>query len=91
MDFDGVSYEVIKNGERSNGGIMGQPEQLAGAPPFWNVYFGTEDLNQGIERTTALGGSLLAGPVSPPSGGQFAVLRDPQGAAFSLYAGHFDT
>ncbi|MBX5470228.1 MAG: VOC family protein [Thermoleophilaceae bacterium] len=86
---DGSVYLVIRNRGRSNGGIMSQPEELAGAPPFWNVYFGVEDVRGATSKAESLGGSLLAGPIEVPEG-EFAVLRDPQGAPFSVYAGTFD-
>jgi predicted enzyme related to lactoylglutathione lyase len=81
-DFD---YWVIRNGERSNGGML----RFQDGPSFWLPYFAVEDVEDMIERTTAAGGSKHAGPVPVPNG-RFAVLSDPAGAAFAVVDGEFD-
>jgi predicted enzyme related to lactoylglutathione lyase len=80
-------YLVIKTPDgRSNGGIRSQmPEE----PPHWLVYFGVDDAETGVARVEELGGSKLAGPMSIGPG-QIAIVQDPQGAVFALYAGEFD-
>ena len=86
-----MPYWVIRNGERGNGGIMGQPPSMAGAPPFWTVYFGTDDADRTVAAAQELGGSVVM-PVSAMADGQMrlAVLSDPAGAAFALYQGQFE-
>jgi predicted enzyme related to lactoylglutathione lyase len=79
----GPAYHVIKNGERSNGGIM---DVQAGEPPNWLPYFHVSRLEDTISKAEAGGGGKLAGPMPMPSG-RIAVLRDPQGAAFALWEG----
>jgi predicted enzyme related to lactoylglutathione lyase len=37
-----------------------------------------------------LGGGTLAEPMDIGGGNKIAVVRDPQGAVFGLFAGHFD-
>ena len=81
-------YLSIVNGGWGNGGIMRSPQE--GAPPFWNVYFGVEDLDASLERVGTLGGQVLVGATPVYETGRFAVCIDPQGAVFSLFAGHFD-
>ena len=82
---DAGGYRVIRNGERSNGGIMPHTD----SPPAWLPYFGHEDLERllGVELE-GLGGRLLNGPVHMPQG-TIAVLADPQGAAFALWTGAY--
>jgi hypothetical protein len=82
-DTDG--YRVIKNGDRENGGVATR-EDVA---PAWIPYFGHEDLERAIAAVPGLGGEVLDGPVKM-WGGAFGVFSDPQGALFSLWAGHFD-
>lgn len=77
-------YLTIKNGEASNGGI--RPLQPRGSPPHWLVYFGVSDLDASLTTTTALGGKTLAGPIDIEMA-RTAVVQDPQGAVFALYAG----
>jgi uncharacterized protein len=79
-------YVSIKNGEANNGGMRAL---TPGTPPFWLVYFGTEDIDEGIARTQELGGNVLMGPVDIEIA-KFAVVQDPQGAVFALYAGQFE-
>lgn len=84
--FEGSAepYLTIKNGEANNGGI--RPLQPPGVPPHWLVYFGAEDLDAMQADVTRLGGSLLAGPIDIEMA-KIAVIQDPQGAVFALYAG----
>jgi predicted enzyme related to lactoylglutathione lyase len=82
----GPAYHVIRNGERTNGGIMGtQP----GEPPNWVPYFAVSSLGETVSNVEAGGGQKLAGPIPMPSG-QIAVLRDPQGAVFALWEGELE-
>jgi predicted enzyme related to lactoylglutathione lyase len=80
-------YLSIKNGDANNGGIreLDQP----GMPPNWLVYFGVEDLDASLARAGELGGTTLAGPIDIEIA-RIAVVRDPQGAVFALYAGHLE-
>jgi predicted enzyme related to lactoylglutathione lyase len=84
-------YRVIKNGERSNGGIMPlDPERMgADTPPNWMPYFGHEDVDRVVEEVGGLGGRVFNGPVRVPQG-SFAVLGDPQGAVFAALSGAYD-
>jgi uncharacterized protein len=91
MDIpDAGGYRVIRNGERSNGGIM--PTEPGGddAPrPAWMPYFGHEDVQRLIDEVDGLGGRLLNGPVHMPQG-TIAILADPQGAVFALWSGEYE-
>jgi predicted enzyme related to lactoylglutathione lyase len=76
----------IANGEIRNGGLMPAPPE---AHPAWNLFFAVPDTDAAISRTGELGGGLVAGPMDVPAG-RFAVLRDPQGAVFSVLTGELD-
>jgi predicted enzyme related to lactoylglutathione lyase len=78
-------YLLIKNGESGNGGIT-ELNPAQGAPPHWIVYFGTEDIDAGMAKAEELGGSKMAGPIDIKIA-KLGFVRDPQGAAFALYAG----
>ena len=78
-------YRVIFNGERSNGGMRPDKDM----PAFWMPYFGIEDVEQGMERVRELGGAVHAGPLPVPQG-RFAIVADPQGAGFAIWAGNYD-
>ena len=42
MEGGGMTYTMIHNGDRSNGGIRPQSEMEAGIPPNWIPYFAAE-------------------------------------------------
>ena len=80
-------YFVVMNGGHSNGGARGLAQP--GMPPNWLVYFAVQDIDAGVTEVAELGGETIMGPMDV---GPFkvAVARDPQGAAFALYAGYLD-
>ena len=80
-------YLSIKNGEANNGGMRAL---TPGAPPSWLVYFGTEDIDVGTARAQELGATVLMGPIDIQIA-KFAVVQDPQGAVFALYAGQLES
>ena len=53
-------------------------------PPSWMIYFRTSDCDQTAARAQSLGGHVLVRPKDIPSVGRFAVIQDPQGAAFAV-------
>jgi predicted enzyme related to lactoylglutathione lyase len=84
MSMGEFDYEVIKVGERSNGGIMPMiGEMWEGIPPHWMVYFAVADADAIARKCEELGGSIKVPPTDMQVG-RFAVLADPQGAVFSV-------
>jgi predicted enzyme related to lactoylglutathione lyase len=82
-----MPYETIKTAAGgTNGGIRQKMEE---EPPYWLVYFGTEDVEAGVARVTELGGRQVFGPIDIGAG-KIAAVQDPQGAVFALYAGQFE-
>ena len=81
-------YRVFTAGGRSVAGLMILPEEARqmGAPPNWLTYFATPDVDETVRRTVALGGRVLVPAIDVRTVGRFAVLRDPQGAAFAVIA-----
>jgi predicted enzyme related to lactoylglutathione lyase len=88
MDMGGSTYRVVSVGEHGNGGISTM--LMAGAPPHWLVYFGTDDLEASAAKVTELGGTVVQPPMEIGEGNRIAVAQDPQGAYFALYAGRFE-
>ncbi len=74
-------YWVIFNGERSNGGMTVPPP---GVPSNWFPYFAVDDVDAAIEAARSAGGNPFIGPIDVPNGGRFALIMDPQGAAFAV-------
>ncbi len=83
----GMPYSTIKTAAgSSNGGI--RPAMPPGTPPYWLVYFGTDDIEASLTKATELGASTLMEPMDIGVG-KLAAVQDPQGAIFALYAGDF--
>jgi predicted enzyme related to lactoylglutathione lyase len=84
-------YRVIRNGERSNGGIMPLDPDRMGAetPPNWMPYFGHEDVERLVNEIGGVGGQVFNGPMRMAAG-TIAVLGDPQGAVFAVWSGQYD-
>jgi uncharacterized protein len=77
-------YLGIMNQGGPNGGITGL--QQPGVPPHWLVYFATEDIDTALAKVDELGGTKIIGPIDIQVA-KIAVVQDPQGAVFALYAG----
>ena len=73
-------YWLIKSGDRTQGGMTVPPE---GVPPNWFPYFAVEDVDAAVKDVEEAGGKPFMGPVDVPSG-RFALIQDPQGAAFAI-------
>ena len=80
-------YFVVMNQGRSNGGVRGLAEP--GMPPNWLVYFAVEDIDAGVAKASELGGTTMMGPMDIGIA-KIAIVQDPQGAVFALYAGQLE-
>lgn len=68
---------------KSIAGGMENTTMPASIPPHWLVYFGMSDPDATAKKASELGGKVNLPPMDFP-GGRFAVLSDPQGAAFGI-------
>jgi predicted enzyme related to lactoylglutathione lyase len=84
-----VPYAVIKNGNRSNGGIRAQGDAEKGMPPYWAPYFGVVNSEESAAKASELGGQVVVPSTRMPAGA-FAGIADPQGAFFLIFEGDFD-
>jgi predicted enzyme related to lactoylglutathione lyase len=80
-------YFVIMNQGRANGGVRGLADP--GLPPNWLVYFAVEDIDAGVAKVGELGGQTMMGPIDIGIA-KIAIVQDPQGAVFALYAGQLE-
>jgi uncharacterized protein len=76
-------YLLVKNAGANNGGIR---ELGPGMPPSWLVYFATDDIDAALAKVRELGGTTIV-PTMDIGVAKIAVVSDPQGAVFALYAG----
>jgi predicted enzyme related to lactoylglutathione lyase len=82
-----MDYPMITVDGETHGGFG--PAQ-GGAPPHWLGHIGVEDVDETVSRAEAAGGSILAAPMDIPEVGRMAVIRDPQGAVFSVFSSAAD-
>ena len=65
------------------GGLEMNPMVPAEVPSYWLVYFGVTDVDSSYQAALGAGAREMLPPRDFP-GGRFAILGDPQGAAFGL-------
>ena len=81
---DGTVYNQFAIGEDMiAGGLEMSPMVPPAVPSFWLPYFTVDDVDAACSRALAAGASEMLGPTDF-TGGRFAILSDPQGAAFGL-------
>jgi predicted enzyme related to lactoylglutathione lyase len=78
-------YLHIKNGEAFTGGIPPAHHMPPGVPPHWMIYLQTDDCDMTVAKAKEAGAKICMGPVTMENIGRFAVLSDPQGAAFAVF------
>jgi uncharacterized protein len=76
-----VEFQV--DGESVAGANELAPQAPAGMPNYWLVYFGVDDVDVAFDKSIGLGATEMVAPDDFP-GGRFAIVTDPQGAAFGL-------
>ncbi len=81
---DGTTYTELQLDGASFGGAMEMnPGMPAEVPSYWLVYFTVAAVAAAFSRGLEAGGTEML-PPTPIPGGQFAILRDPQGAPFGV-------
>jgi uncharacterized protein len=75
--------EFQLGGESIAGGQEMNKMAPAQMPSYWLVYFAVDDVDKSFKAATQAGGREMVAPMDFP-GGRFAILSDPQGAAFGL-------
>lgn len=81
-----TSYTTFFLGERRVSGMLQMSEAWGEASSHWMLYFQVDDCDASAALAERLGGAILFAPCDIPPVGRFAVVRDPQGAVFSIVA-----
>jgi predicted enzyme related to lactoylglutathione lyase len=86
-DWGGADeYAEAQVAGRVIGGVMPRrPDMPSEIPDSWLVYFGATDVDSDAKKAVDLGATVVVDPTDIPGTGRFAVLMDPQGAAFALF------
>ncbi|MFQ5968028.1 MAG: VOC family protein [Acidimicrobiia bacterium] len=79
-------YHEIRVDGRSNGGILEMDERWSPeAPARWMTYFAVDDCDETTEKVVELEGTVAVPPTDIPAG-RYAIVKDQQGAAFTIFA-----
>ena len=81
LEMGPMTYTEFRLGGEPVAGGTNPP--MEGIPPMWAVYFAVEDADATVADAKGRGASVLSEPMDIPPG-RFAVLMDPQGAAFNV-------
>jgi predicted enzyme related to lactoylglutathione lyase len=76
-------YIELHAGTKAIGGMM-KSQAPPEVPSYWIPYFAVEDCDATVQKAGAGGAAVHVPPTDIPNVGRFAVLADPQGAAFSV-------
>ena len=91
VDFPDRDYRLLLIDGRPVAGMTGpapgRDDWPSGGPEgHWVCYFQTEDVDEAAAQTQEHGGDVLVPPLDIPGTGRAAVLRDPDGATFGVFA-----
>jgi predicted enzyme related to lactoylglutathione lyase len=81
------SYTIFSAGLVPVAGMIDMPQAArdGGALPSWSGYIAVSDVDAIAAQIVAKGGATHRAPDDIPGVGRFAIMGDPQGAAFSLF------
>ena len=80
----GMEYTIFNNGDRGAGGMYQITPEMGNLPPHWLAYFAVDDCDAKLKLATELGAKVMKPADDIPGVGRFAILLDPQGAAFAI-------
>jgi len=84
QNFGDLEYTMFSNGDRPAGGMLAITPEMGPIPPNWLVYFAVDDCDAKLQKATELGAIVMKPADDIPGIGRFAILTDPQGAAFAI-------
>jgi predicted enzyme related to lactoylglutathione lyase len=83
----GMEYTEMSNNGQPGVGMMPKPAGMpAHIPSYWMPYFMVTDVDGGAAKAKQLGGKVMVAPADIPNVGRFAIVGDPQGAVFAIFA-----
>jgi len=81
--WEGMPYTMWTVDGKPMGGVM--TNEGTGAPPHWLAYISVPDVDATLAQIAALGGRTIVAGKDIPTVGRFAIVADPQGAAFAVF------
>jgi predicted enzyme related to lactoylglutathione lyase len=81
-----MEYTEFSVGGHPSIGMLAMPADMPPhVPSFWMPYFQVASCDASTKRAADLGATVMRQPQDIPKTGRFAILGDPQGAAFALF------
>ena len=89
LEMGGTPYIMFMNNDHHVGGIeaLTDPAQA----PYWLTYISVTDTDRAAELANTNGGRVIKEPFDIPGVGRCAIIADPQGVVFALYANPGDS
>jgi predicted enzyme related to lactoylglutathione lyase len=84
QQMEGMVYTMFVNNGQPAGGMYEPTPEMGDVPPHWLAYFAVNDADATATKAAELGGKVCLPPTDIPNIGRFAVIQDPQGAAFAV-------
>jgi predicted enzyme related to lactoylglutathione lyase len=78
-----VYTQFEHDGQPIAGALEMNPQIPSETPSYWLVYFTVDDVDARFQKAVELGGREMVAPQDMPDG-RFAIVSDPQGAAFGI-------
>jgi predicted enzyme related to lactoylglutathione lyase len=82
MDFG--DYVIFELGGTMMAGMMQIPKEWGPIPAHWLVYFAVDDCDGAVDTARRLAANVTVAPMDIETVGRFAMLTDPQRAAFAV-------
>lgn len=83
--MDEGDYRILSAGDDPVAGLMQRPADMP-SPHAWIGYVGTDDVDADAAAIAAAGGAVHMPPMTLPGVGRMAMVADPQGTPFQLFA-----
>ncbi|MEV4410881.1 VOC family protein [Catellatospora sp. NPDC049609] len=80
---EGMTYTLFEAEGRPVAGALPRDPAWGPMDPHWSVYFAVDDCDAAYARSLDLGATKVMPPENSAAG-RFAILKDPQGATFSV-------
>lgn len=86
--YDDEGTRIYTNFSRDGkvvAGMGAQPAEMSGAPPIWNTYIATTDVDETSAKVEKAGGSVMMPAMDVMDQGRMAIYSDPTGAVVSVW------
>ena len=84
QNFGPMEYTMFTNEGRPTAGMLQITPEMGPIPPNWLIYFAVDDCDATVQKASELGANVMKPADDIPGIGRFAILTDPQGAAFAI-------